>query len=133
VASPSSCSPVSSCAHGAFPCLLSVPSDQHQGLPLLHSAAAIPFASTPLVACHRSRARCAAPSSTPSKLVVRNPQLPLLLLYIFCVLDKMLNRCRCLITASRRCRASHLARSTKCRAMWTTHASRPNSFRLIDL
>jgi hypothetical protein len=35
--------------------------------------------------------------------------------------------------ASRRCRASRLARSTKCRAMWTTHASSPDSFRLIDL
>jgi hypothetical protein len=39
--------------------------------------------STPLVACRRSRARCAAPSATPSKLVVRNTPLPLLLSY-FC-------------------------------------------------
>jgi hypothetical protein len=31
--------------------------------------------STPLVACRRSRARCAAPSATPSKPVVRNPPL----------------------------------------------------------
>jgi hypothetical protein len=38
VASPGSCSPSSSCAHGTFPCLLSVPSDQQQGLPLLHHA-----------------------------------------------------------------------------------------------
>jgi hypothetical protein len=39
--------------------------------------------STPLVACHRSRARCAAPSATPSKTVVRNTPVPLLLSY-FC-------------------------------------------------
>jgi hypothetical protein len=31
--------------------------------------------STPLVACRRSRARCAAPSATPLKPVVRNPLL----------------------------------------------------------
>ncbi|AQK78545.1 hypothetical protein ZEAMMB73_Zm00001d035223 [Zea mays] len=35
--------------------------------------------------------------------------------------------------ASGRRRASRLARSTKCQAMWTTHASSPDSFRLIDL
>ncbi|ONM00951.1 hypothetical protein ZEAMMB73_Zm00001d030408 [Zea mays] len=35
--------------------------------------------------------------------------------------------------ASGRHRASCLARSTKCRAMWTAHASSPDSFRLIDL
>ncbi|AQK62572.1 hypothetical protein ZEAMMB73_Zm00001d013155 [Zea mays] len=35
--------------------------------------------------------------------------------------------------ASGRRRASRLARLTKCRAMWTTHASSPDSFRLIDL
>jgi hypothetical protein len=45
----------------------------------------------------------------------------------------MLNRCVCLIAASGRRRASRLARSTKCRAMWTAHASSPDSFRLIDL
>jgi hypothetical protein len=39
--------------------------------------------STPLVVCRRSRARCAAPSMTPSKPVVRNTPLPLLLSY-FC-------------------------------------------------
>jgi hypothetical protein len=39
--------------------------------------------STPLVACHRSCARCAAPSTTSSKPVVRKPPLPLLLLYFF--------------------------------------------------
>jgi hypothetical protein len=39
--------------------------------------------STPLVACRRSRARCAAPSAIPSKTVVRNTPLTLLLSY-FC-------------------------------------------------
>jgi hypothetical protein len=39
----------------------------------------------------------------------------------------------CVFAASGRCRASRLARSTKCRAMWTAHASSPDSFRLIDL
>jgi hypothetical protein len=46
---------------------------------------------------------------------------------------KLLNCCVCLIAASGRHRASCLARSTKCRAMWTAHASSPDSFRLIDL
>jgi hypothetical protein len=39
--------------------------------------------STPLVVCRCSRARCVAPSATPSKAVVRNTPLPLLLSY-FC-------------------------------------------------
>ncbi|ONM00975.1 hypothetical protein ZEAMMB73_Zm00001d030453 [Zea mays] len=36
------------------------------------------------------------------------------------------------LASGRRC-ASRLARSTKCRAMWTAHASSHDSFRLIDL
>jgi hypothetical protein len=88
--------------------------------------------STPLVACRRSRARCAAPSATPSKPVVRKPCCPCCYdIFLFSI--KMLNCCVCLIAASGRRRASRLARSTKCRAMWTAHASNPDSFRLIDL
>jgi hypothetical protein len=72
-------------------------------------------------------------SATPSKTMVRHPA-PLAAIPFFCVLGKkMLNRCVCLIAASRRCRASRLARSTKCRAMWIAHASSHDSFRLIDL
>jgi hypothetical protein len=89
--------------------------------------------STPLVACRRSRARCVAPSATPSKPMVRKPLLPLLLSHFFVCSVKMLNRCVCLITASGRRHTSRLARSTKCRAMWTAHASSPDSFRLIEL
>jgi hypothetical protein len=74
-----------------------------------------------------------SPSATPSKTMVRHPA-PLAAIPFFCVLGKkMLNRCVCLIVASRRCRASRLARSMKCRAMWTAHASSHDPFRLIDL
>jgi hypothetical protein len=133
VASPGSCSPASSSSHGTFPCLLSVPSDQQQGLPLLHSAAALPFAlHSP---CCVSLLSCSLRSPIRDAVETRGEKPPAALAAIifFCVLGKMLNRCRCLIAASCRCRASRLACSTKCRAMWTAHASTPNSFRLIDL
>jgi hypothetical protein len=75
-------------------------------------------------------ARCfAQPPIAPSKTVVRNTPLPLLLSY-FCARKKMLNYCVCLIAASGRRRASRLARSTKCQAMWTAHAFSHDSFRL---
>jgi hypothetical protein len=86
--------------------------------------------STSLVACRRSHARCAAPSATPSKPVVRKPQLPLLLFFFVCSV-KMLNYCMCLIAASGQCRASCFARSTKRRAVWTTHVTSLGSSRLF--
>jgi hypothetical protein len=53
------------------------------------------------------RCFCATPSATPSKPVVRNTPLPLLLSYfLLCVLGKMLNCCVCFITASRQCHPS---------------------------
>jgi hypothetical protein len=88
--------------------------------------------STPLVACRRSRARCAAPSATPSEPVVRKPRCPCCYYFFVCSV-KMLNCCVCLIAASGRRRASRLARSMKCRAMWAAHAPSHDSFRLIEL
>jgi hypothetical protein len=133
VASPGSCSPASSCAHGAFPCLLSVPSDQQQGLPLLHSAAALPFALHSPRRVSSLSCSLRSPIRDAIETHGEKPLAALAAIIFFCVLGKMLNRCRCLIAASRRCRASCLARLTKCRAMWTAHASSPDSFRLIDL
>jgi hypothetical protein len=71
-----------------------------------------------------------SPSATPSKIVVRHPA-SLAAIPFFVCLVKMLNRCVCLITASRRCRASRFARSTKRRAVWTTHVTSLGSSRLF--
>jgi hypothetical protein len=62
--------------------------------------------STPLVACRRSSARCAAPSATPSKPVVRNPCCPCCYYIFIFVLGRMLNCCVCLIAAIRQCQPS---------------------------
>jgi hypothetical protein len=57
---------------------------------------------------------CAAPSATLSKPMVRNPPLSSLFIFPMCVMsDELLPTNLCVFAASRRCRASRLARSTK--------------------
>jgi hypothetical protein len=147
--------PLSSLGGAAPPPAISSPTPLRDGaqqprhLPLLRLAATavrVPSARQnvegDVLLQHRRRSSvvccfCAAPSATPLKPVVRKPPLPLLLLdiykYFFVCSVKMLNCCVCLIAASGRRRASRLAGSMECRAMWAAHASSHDSFRLIDL
>jgi hypothetical protein len=113
---------------------LSVPSDKQQGLPLLHSVAALQFV---LHSPRRvSSLSCSLRSPIHDAIKTHGEKPPAVLDVYFpmCVMfDELPPTNLCVFVASGRRRASHFARSTKCRAMWTAHMSSLIPFRLIDL
>jgi hypothetical protein len=75
---------------------------------------------------------CTQPPTAPSKPVVRTPPPPPLSLVFFSasvMFDELPPTDFCVIAASGRRRASRFARSTKRRAVWTTHVTNLDSSR----
>jgi hypothetical protein len=101
------------------PCSASTSRSSRVADPCNPTISSVSLASTQSM---QPQSRCSRPS------VGFLTALAILTRLVFNKMTKPLNSC--VIVASHRCRASRLARLTKCRALWTAHAASPDLFRL---